>query len=321
MKSFELPGAKSNWLTPRRVVLLAILGLAFTMGFASNRIAAPLRIAWRDALRPGLEVVDTTIAWTDDLRKRLRTGDDAHLAEAQRQITELNDRLRRAELQLQVAQNDRAADSTEARETPLVTAKTISARVLGKQAQLFLDSCQMLDIGRARGVTAHSLVIDDLPAANNTPLVDQGRDSSIRADRLVLAGSRVWGKIADVGEHTSTVIRITDSGYRDLVQLVAPRDGKLRLLARGVLVGKGEPLCKIELVETAAPVTVGDLAFTADDGVLDAPLLYGRIVGLERKPGAAHWDIWMEPAVHAASPPARVAVLSLDLNPARLAGQ
>src|SRR5262249_6395060 len=149
-----------------------------------------------------------------------------------------NDRLRRAELQLQLAQSDRAADSTAARETALVTAKTISARVLGKQAQSFLDSRQMLDIGRAHGITARCLVIDDLPAAADKPLVDQGRDLLVRADRLVLAGSRVWGKIAEVGEHTSTVIRVTDAGFRDLVQLAAPHDGKLRQLARGVLVGK-----------------------------------------------------------------------------------
>jgi len=321
MKSFESPIAKSHWLSPRRAVLLAILGAALSLGLVSNRIAAPLRGAWRDALRPGLEILDTTMTCTDDLRNRFRTGEETNLVQARRQIDELDDRLRRAELQLQLAQADRAADGMTARETPLVTAKTISARVLGKQAQLFLDSRQLLDVGRTRGVTVRSLVIDDFPPAGDKPFVDQGRDSSIRADRLVLVGSRVWGKIAEVGQHTSTVIRATDVGFRDLVQLATQRDGKLRQLARGVLVGKGGALCKIELVETAASVTVGDLVFTADDGVLDAPLLYGRIVRLERTAGGAHWDIWMEPALPAGSPPARVAVLSLDLNPDRFAGQ
>jgi cell shape-determining protein MreC len=320
MKSFETSHSSLRWLTPRRLALAAILGSALVLGFASTRIAAGLRSAWREALRPGLEILDTTIAWTDDLRSRLRTGDDANLAEARQQIAELNDRLRRAELQFQLAQSDCAAD-LPAREQSLFTAQTISARVLGQQAQSFLDARQMLDAGRLRGATARSLVIDDLPTAADKPLVDQGRDAAIRADRFVLAGSRVWGKIAEVGQHTSTVMRVTDSGFRDLVQVAAPRNGKLRQLARGVLVGKGEPLCKIELVETGAPVTVGDLVFTADDGVLDAPLLYGRVARLERKPGDAHLEIWMEPAVPANAPPARVAVLTLDLNPARLAGQ
>ena len=320
MKSFESPSASPHWLTPRRTMLAAMLGSGLALGLASNRIAAPLRSAWRDALRPGLEILDTTIAWTDDFRNRFRTGDDASLAEARQQITELLGRLGRAELQLQLAQSDRATD-LPAHENSLLAAQTISARVLGKQAQSFLDARAMLDAGRMKGVAERSLVIDDLVTATDRPVVDQGRDASLRADHLVLAGSRVWGKIAEVGQHTSTIIRVTDSGFRDLVQLVTPRDGKLRQLARGVLVGKGEPLCKVELVETGAAVTVGDLVFTADDGVLEAPLLYGRVARLERKPGAAHWDIWMEPAIPATSPPVRVAVLKLDLNPARLAGQ
>jgi cell shape-determining protein MreC len=324
MKSFEPSSTKPNWLTPRRAVLAATLGSALALGFASSRIASPLRSAWRDTLRPGLEILDATIFWAADLRARLHSGEDAGLAQSQRQIAELNDRLRRAELQLQLAQSDRVADAASVGigskpTSPLLTAQTVSARVLGQQAQSFLDTRAMLDAGRSRGVTARSLVIDDLPTTTEKAVVDQGQDASIRADHLVLTGSRVWGKIAEVGQHTSSVIRVTDSGFRDLVQLASSRDGKLQFLARGVLVGKGEPLCQIELVETGAAVTVGDLVFTADDGVLDAPLLYGRVARLERKPGAAHWEIWMEPAVSATAPPARVAVLRLDLNPARLA--
>jgi cell shape-determining protein MreC len=324
MKSFEPSSTKPHWLTPRRAVLAAVLGSALALSFASNRVALSLRSAWRDSLRPGLEILDATITWADDFRARFHSGDDASLAQAQRQIAELNERLRRAELQLQLAQSDRVADAASVGvgskpTSPLLTVQTVSARVLGKQAQSFLDARAMLDAGRSRGVTARSLVIDDLPTAADRPVVDQGRDASIRADHLVLTGSRVWGKIADVGQHISSIIRLTDTGFRDLVQLASLRDGKLRFLARGVLVGKGEPLCQIELVETGAAVTVGDLVFTADDGVLDAPLLYGRVARLERKPGAAHWEIWMEPAVSATAPPARVAVLRLDLNPARLA--
>src|SRR5262245_7888334 len=156
MKSFEPPGA-SAWLTPRRVVLAATFGLALALGLASSRLAAPLRSTWRDALRPALEIVDTTLAWVEDCRNRFRVGDDANLVQAQRQIAELNDCLRRAELQLQLAQGNRAADLPDGQK-PLLMAQTISARVLGKQAQSFLDAQQMLDVGRSRGATARSLV-------------------------------------------------------------------------------------------------------------------------------------------------------------------
>jgi cell shape-determining protein MreC len=149
--------------------------------------------------------------------------------------------------------------------------------------------------------------------------LDEGHDAAVQKGRLVLAGSRVWGKVAEIGLHTSTVQRVTDVGYRDLVQLARKQDDKLRFAGRGILAGRGEALCKIEMVEAAQAVTVGDLVFTVDDGVLDAPLLYGRVARVERKPGAAQWEVWMEPAVDGKSAPARVAVLKMDLNPARLA--
>jgi cell shape-determining protein MreC len=166
---------------------------------------------------------------------------------------------------------------------------------------------------------AQALVIDDPNAASIAPILDRGRDAAIAADRLVLAGSRVWGKVAEVGQHTCTVKRTTDAGYRDLVQLATPREDQLQFVARGVLVGQGTLLCKIEQVETTEPIAIGDLAFTVDDGVVDAPLLYGRVVRLGRKPGQAHWEIWLEPAVPAALPPAHVAVLKMELNPTRIA--
>jgi hypothetical protein len=74
------------------------------------------------------------------------------------------------------------------------------------------------------------------------------------------------------------------------------------------------------MVEATEAVAAGDLVFTADDSVLDVPLLYGRVVKLQRQPGAAHWEIWMEPAMSAGSPPSQVAVLQMEVNPARLAG-
>ena len=105
-------------------------------------------------------------------------------------------------------------------------------------------------------------------------VIDAGRDLGAEPGRVVLAGRRVWGKLATVGPHTSVVQRITDRGYRDTVQLarrdtgqLAHREGEqLRLGPRGVLVGSGDPLCQIELVEATEPVSVGDEVCTAADG-------------------------------------------------------
>src|SRR6185295_8782285 len=144
---------------------------------------------------------------------------------------------------------------------PLLVPHCISAKILGAQAQSFLRSREILDVGRSRGIAQRAFVIDELPDRSAKPLLDQGGDASISADHLVLAGNRVLGKVAEVGPHTCTVARVTDPGYRDLVQIATQRDGRLHITARGVLTGRGEPLCKIESVEASEPITLGDLVF------------------------------------------------------------
>src|SRR5260221_130904 len=114
----------------------------------------------------------------------------------------------------------------------------------------------------------------------------------------------------------SVVQRITDRGYRDAVQLVRQDDGAGapgRLGPRGVLVGNGDTVCRIELIETTEPVSVGDDVSTIADGVVSAPLIYGRITRVERPTAGAHWQIWMEPAI-GGDVPRHVAVLKLELN-------
>jgi cell shape-determining protein MreC len=337
MNRFNSPRTGRTWpITARRAMLLGVLAVAIALGAMSNRLAPPLRAAWREALRPGLQVLSSADDWSSNFRDGLRSTAEQQLVDAQNKISDLTEQLRRRELQIQLARGDRASadngvqlastssavgDSVKnaADLPPLVNCQTVSARVLGKQAQSFLPPRDLLDVGQSQKITAKSLVIDDVKGGLDHPLLDRGRDADLKADRLVLAGRRVWGKVAEVGPHTSTVLRVGEAGYRDLVQLATERSGRLHFAARGVLVGTGDRLCKIELVETSEPVTIGDLVFTADDGVLDSPLLYGRVARVERKPGAPHWNIWMEPAVSIGRPPSSVAVLQMELNPARFA--
>lgn len=333
MNRFNSQRAIRGWpLTPRRILLLAVVAVALGMGMVSNRIALPVRAAWREALRPGLQVLNTTDQWTHNLLGGMRSDSEQQLSKAHEQVAELTKQLQRLELQLQLAHSDIADNnvqlaaavdsaglSKQLSMSPLLNCQMVSARVLGRQAQAFLQSRDILDVGQLQGIAAKSLVIDDLAHPSDRPMLDQGRDAAVRPDRLVLAGRRVWGKVAEVGRHTSTVLRTTDANYRDLVQLATEREGRLHFTTRGVLVGKGEPWCKIELVETTQSVSVGDLVFTADDGVLDAPLFYGRVSKVERKSGDARWEIWMTPAVADSRPPDRVAVLQMELNPGRVA--
>ena len=72
-------------------------------------------------------------------------------------------------------------------------------------------------------------------------------------------------------------------------------------------------------IDVTEPVAEGDLVFSAGlSGVVAEPLLYGRVVRVERPAGASSWEIWVQPAVPAAGP-GEVLVLRTELRPARLA--
>jgi cell shape-determining protein MreC len=322
MKHSEPRSLQSRIRSPWAILAIG-MAASVALLFLPSPVTQFLRNGWREALLPGLQVLNTTAQWTCDRWSEFRNSGNAAPDDHALQIAALQDRIRQLETQLVLAQSDVhrvAGDLKNAARLPaLLVSQAISARVLGRQAQSFLQVGDLLDGGKSRGITPQALVIEN-PQINAPQLLDQGRDAGIAQGNAVLAGARIWGRITEVGAHTSTVQRLTDNGYRDLVQLASKREGRLQFVARGVLVGRGEPLCKIELVETNEPITVGDLVFGADDGVVDVPLVYGRIARLERKPAALHWEIWMEPALSAASPPAQVTVLEMKLNPQRLAG-
>ncbi len=236
----------------------------------------------------------------------------ARLADAERQCQRLAEENRRlaAELALTAGRQPGPGEPDDsASSDPLLNARCVKARVLGQLAQAFLGRHQLVDVGSEAGIQPDAPVVHAPPQ-----LIDQGDDAGLRAGQLLLSQGGVCGKVVQVGRHTSLVQTLTEPGYRDLVRLG-------RAGPEGILEGTGEPLPRIRLVEVTEPVTVGDRVYaTAGRGVLPEPLLYGRVVRVERPAGAAHWDIWMEPAVD----PARadqLAVLRIELNPLRVASR
>jgi len=232
----------------------------------------------------------------------------ARLAEAEAQL----DRLRRENAELAAERDALAAQlldtaGKEDADHPLLRACGLSARVLGSQARAYLTRHKLLDAGTGEGVEPGALVFA------GPPLVDRGSDAEVEPGQLVLSGCRVLGKIADAGPHTSTVRAMTEPGYRDLVRIGTPSG------PQGILEGIGEPPARVRLVEVTEPVARGDPVYSAAaEGVLEVPPLCGRVVRLERPVGAAHWEIWVEPAVLLERID-RVAVLQLEVNPDRVA--
>jgi cell shape-determining protein MreC len=235
----------------------------------------------------------------------------ARLAEIEQHRKRLAEENRRLAAEL-IALRSRAAatrlDSEDDEAERLFAVRCVRATVLGQQARAFLGRHHLLDAGCRAGVRPDAVVI-----GARLGLIDRGADAGLNRGQLVLSGRRVWGKIVEVGPYTSTVCTVTEPGYRDLVRV--GRSGP-----QGILEGTGQPLARVRLVAATEPVAVGDPVLrAADQGILPEPLLYGSVVRLERPVGAAHWEIWIEPAM---DPEAAddVSVLEIGLNPLRTEG-
>jgi cell shape-determining protein MreC len=317
-------------------------------------------------LRPGLASAETMI----DLGGHGRIAVASYWSQATA-IVQLEDRLRQEQArvrELEAALMTARLQASEqvfshpglAETTPLLGAKLVEARVLGRQARAFLSRHEWIDIGQSAGIGAGDWLLD-APV-----LVDQGAESGIESGQLVLvaqsrfqglsgsswptlptsasaakpqtallgsqgllnsaddphpgadgtqsvpatlAGRRVWGKVIESAAQTSSVLRLTESGYRDLVQLVQSQGDALKPGPCGMLEGAGERQCRIRMISATEPVSVGDLVVTTgQEGLAPQPLLYGKVVRAELPPGAAHWEIWMLPAI--AGGLERVAVLT-----------
>lgn len=288
------------------------VGLMVAIGLAllPARWTASIRGAAATLLRPGQTAACGLRRQGTRATTRIRSHFQAaaRLAEAEDELRLLKGENRRLAAELAAAQIRPSAPAGDVAddEARLLTARCVPARVLGRQARAFLGRHHLLDCGSRAGIEPDALVVD-CPG-----LIDRGRDAEIQPGQLVLAGRRVWGKIVELGAHTSVVRGVTEPGFRELVGLGDPPG------AQGILEGTGEPLARIRLVEVTEPVSVGDPVYTATGkGVLPVPLLYGRIVRLERPAGAAYWEIWMQPAI--AEEPEQVAVLRTELNPLRVA--
>lgn len=325
------------------ICLAACLAGSLALALLPPAHRAPLKDTAATVLRPAQQAT----AWLGRRADRLRQAASNHwrtcqkLARAQAEIRRL--RRQREELARRIATLRRKPDDTaspdceaaaEGRNHALLRPKHVAARPLGWQARAFLARRQLLDVGLQDGVQAGGLVLvgpqlDPLQvagaetpasASHGTGLVDRGEDYRLRPGALVLGDDCVLGKIAEVGAHASSVVRVTDVGYRDLVQLAGAPSGEARAPSgpQGILEGVGQKLARIRLVDVTEPVAVGEAVYaTSARGVVDYPPLYGRVAKVRRAVGAAHWEIWMEPAAAPPMPP-EVAVLVPELNPARV---
>ncbi|MEX0714994.1 MAG: rod shape-determining protein MreC [Planctomycetaceae bacterium] len=236
------------------------------------------------------------------------------MIESQRRIRALEAEVARLRDELDRRQGDEAAAFPARPGEPLVVPDLLAATVLGEEAATLWRAGKLLDRGTAAGVSESSLVLDA-----EGPLVDQGQDSGLEAGQPVFAGRTVLGRIARVGHWTSTLQLVTDPQYRGLARIVRRSERGVAYGPQGILEGDGGELCRLKFVDATAAVAIGDEVYTDDlEGLLPEPAYYGRIVAAELKPGAAHWEVRVEPAGPPREP-REVHVLRRVANPARFA--
>ena len=299
---------------------LVLVGVGLSI--APDGGASRLRGAVTDAMRPGQQAVCAT---GDSLREGLAslTSQTARtqqheLAQLRRELDDAKSRSVALATQLASMNEEREREATlpsTIRRLPrLASVSLIETTVLGDVIAEQWRSGKLLDRGETNGVRESSLVLN-----SRQSLVDVGQDGELSPEDSVLMGRSVIGKIERVGRWTSTLLLLTDAGYRGRAQLIQEAETGFAFGARGILKGQGGALCKLEGIAATESVRVGDGVYTADrDGLVSTPLYYGKVVEATLGPDDREWKVLVEPALL----PSRlttVQVLRTSVNSERLA--
>ncbi|MFM7159549.1 MAG: rod shape-determining protein MreC [Planctomycetaceae bacterium] len=213
-----------------------VLLLATALNVGPPGPLALVRGAVRDALRPGLmglaAVADRVENWCAGASPP--APDDPTSATATR-IRELELETARLRRELAATRARGARPRGEAT-TPLVAPGLVAARWLGGESVAHLRSSGILSAGSRDGVAESALVL-----AAPGPRVDLGQRDGLAPGDPVFAGRVVLGKIAEVGQVTSTLRLVTDPEFSARVRITRRTPQGLEVIAEGTLVGEPRP--------------------------------------------------------------------------------
>ncbi|MFQ5731148.1 MAG: rod shape-determining protein MreC [Planctomycetaceae bacterium] len=279
---------------------LSMTAVAIALLAFSDRVADPIRAQLRDGLCPGLTALDSAV---DSIRGAVsewsgeptRNGVAKERPPADRSGPALQ-QLRAANARL----TERLANNAQAgtfpyrgsSSSPLVLTELVEARVLGRETAAAWRGGWLLNRGGRQGIEESALVVSD-----DAPLLDVGRDAKLEPGFAVFAGRTVVGRIRAVGRWSSTLEPLTAAGFRGHAQLIRKTSAGYAFGATGVIEGADQGGCKLKMIASAEPVSVGDGVYTlSNGGDFPFPMYYGRVIAAMLHPTATHWDIDVEPA-------------------------
>jgi cell shape-determining protein MreC len=285
---------------PNVIAAAALCAAAVALLVASPELTRAIRAAVLDATRPGQRAAASAVQRVDAALVRFRAADDA----ADRPLPEDLDawKLRARQWELEAAALREKL--TRIRETgpplaaplpsePLIAAELIEASVLGTEHARQWRSGRFIDKGTIDGIPEAALVVE-----STDPVIDQGSANGMATGQPVYAGRCVVGRVALAGRRMSTIQPVTHPEYRGFAQIVRHSAEGATFGPRGILEGRGEPLCRLKIIDTTASIEVGDHVYTGErDGTLPYPMYYGRVVSADLDPQTLAWNISVEPTV------------------------
>jgi cell shape-determining protein MreC len=213
---------------------------------------------------------------------------------------------------------------------PLMTARTIEARILGREVVSMWKSRQLIGLGGSDGLMQDQWVLDE-----SAQLIDLGSDHFELTEGLpVYAGRTVVGRVAEAGRWVSSIEPVTSRGFRAAATVFSGRklsessgaddsilaDRSRREVATGLIEGTGDGRCRLSQVPATESVELGDRVYSQTRDPSDAiPMFFGTVIEASIQPGSLHWSIVVEPGIEL-DRLRTVQVIVPTINPDRLIG-
>ena len=165
-----------------------------------------------------------------------------------------------------------------------------------EEAALTAERLQgLLDLRDAYSLqsTAARIISGSTDSWSSTVIIDKGSSSGIAVGMPVCDANGAIGQVVECGPSTSVVRLLTDEGSGVSAMVQSSR-------AQGMVEGSATGQLRLTLIRVEQSIEVGDIVVTSGlGGVFPKGLPIGKVVTVERTPGALYYDVVIEPFARA----------------------
>lgn len=118
--------------------------------------------------------------------------------------------------------------------------------------------------------------------------IDRGARNEVQPGMAVVSGKSIVGTVRAVAPSASAVLLVTSPGARFDGQIIETGEP-------GIVVGNGDGTMTMKYISQTRPSVGSSVVTRGRDGATPAHFLLGRVVRVERPPGALAYDILVRP--------------------------